>query len=94
MTYDNCRDSIMEFWSCCNSVDLTNYYTKQEVDEKIADISGLTPSDVQQLINQAIAPIEEALDNVYTKQETNALIANYSAIDDTTLILNNQNITL
>lgn len=89
------------------------YYTKAEVDSLLKQIKpGMTPEEVQAMINRSIASKADqaALDalaqNVYTKQETNSLLAlylkkveangmfaNYSKVENTTLVLNADNIT-
>ena len=84
MTYDNCRDSILEFWSCCDSVDLSNYYTKQEVDDLIETSGSVSPDEVQQMIDESTSGLtaqvqQNAQDilNRYTKEETNTLLEAY-----------------
>lgn len=87
----------MESWSHCDThVILANadyYYTKKQVDEKIEDIEGMTPEDVQKQIDWSIkdkADKTEVSDlaqqvrentqrilNTYTKQETNSLLTAY-----------------
>lgn len=60
-------DEDLKKWSVCQSFDiLENYYTKKEVDEKIDNIdvgSGITPSEVQVLI-------DDSLIDYFTKLET------------------------
>lgn len=98
------------------------YYTKAEVDSLLKQIKpGMTPEEVQAMINRSIASKAEQADlealsaqvatnterilNTYTKPEVNALLAsyytkiqtnsmfaNYSKVEDTTLILNSENI--
>lgn len=71
------------------------YYTKREVDDLIEEITSgsVTPQEVEEMINQAIASKANQADldalaaqvsaqaeeilNRYTKQETNALLENY-----------------
>lgn len=99
------------------------YYTKAEVDSLLKQIKpGMTPEEVQAMINRSIASKAEQADlealsaqvrtnterilNTYTKPEVNALLAsyytkiqtnsmfaNYSKVEDTTLILNSENIS-
>ena len=116
----------MNRWEYCdNSVILANaeyYYTKEQTDALIDDIRGMSPSQVQDMINRSIhdkadkSEVDELAETVrqqgieilnrYTKQETNSLLeqyltkleansmfANYSKVENTTLILNNENIT-
>lgn len=120
-------DEDMRRWCVQKTVTLLAnadyYYTKTEVDQLIKDIEGLTPEEVQRMIDASIASKANQSDlealsaqvasntaailNTYTKQETNALLesyytklqtnnmfANYSKVENTTLILNAQNITL
>lgn len=45
------------------SIDLSNYYTKAEVDAKIPDVSGfITGSEVDAKINTAVCSAEERVD--------------------------------
>ena len=117
----------MNRWEYCdNSVILANaeyYYTKEQTEELIDSVSGMSPSEVQDMINRSIhdkadkSEVNElaetvrqqgiAILNRYTKEETNNLLeqyltkleansmfANYSKVDNTTLILNSENITI
>ena len=99
------------------------YYTKTEVDKLLEEMEGMTPEEVQRMIDRSIASKANQADlealsaqvasntaailNRYTKQETNALLesylsklkanemfANYSKVENTTLILNSENITI
>ena len=78
------------------------YYTKAEVDSLLRQITetAVTREQVQQMIDAAIN------DKVYTKEQTNSLLAlyltkaeangmfaNYSKVENTTLVLNADNIT-
>lgn len=116
----------LDRWSYCdNTVVLANadyYYTKEQTEELIEGVSGMTPEQVQRQIDNSIrtkadkSEVNElaeqvrqntqAILNTYTKAETNALLtayltklkanemfANYSKIENTTLILNSENIT-
>jgi pyruvate/oxaloacetate carboxyltransferase len=122
MIYPDCD---MKRWEYCdNTVVLANadyYYTKEQTEELIDDVSGMTPAEVQEQIDESIrtkadkSEVNElaeqvrqntqAILNTYTKAETNALLtayltkikanemfANYSKIENTTLILNSENI--
>lgn len=115
----------LDRWSYCdNSVILANadyYYTKEQTEELIEGVSGMTPEQVQSQIDRSIrtkadkSEVNELAEqvrqntqellNTYTKVETNALLtayltklkanemfANYSKIENTTLILNSENI--
>ena len=115
----------MRKWEYCdNTVVLANadyYYTKEQTEELIEGVSGMTPEQVQSQIDRSIrtkadkSEVNElaeqvrqntqAILNTYTKQETNDLLtayltklkanemfANYSKIENTTLILNSENI--
>lgn len=90
-------DCDMKRWEYCdNTVVLANadyYYTKEQVDEKIEDIEGMTPEEVQKQIDWSIkdkADKTEVSDlaqqvrqntqrilNTYTKDETNSLLTAY-----------------
>lgn len=94
MIYPDCD---MKRWEYCdNTVVLGNaeyYYTKEQVDKKIAEADGLDKDEVQDMIDKSIKTKADksALDNIaeqvahntdailntYTKQETNALLADY-----------------
>ena len=90
-------DCDMKRWEYCNnSVILANadyYYTKKEVEDLIDDVSGMTPEEVQEQIDESIrtkadkSEVNElaqqvrnntdAILNRYTKQETNSLLQSY-----------------
>ena len=122
MIYPDCD---MRKWEYCdNTVVLANadyYYTKEQTEELIEGVSGMTPEQVQSQIDRSIkdkadkSEVNElaeqvrqntqAILNTYTKAETNDLLtayltklkanemfANYSKIENTTLILNSENI--
>lgn len=92
-------DCDLRRWEYCdNSVILANaddYYTKKEVEDLIDDVSGMSPSEVQNMINDSIrtkadksevnelatqvSANTEAISNRYTKAETNALLASYKS---------------
>lgn len=94
MIYPDCD---MKRWEYCdNTVVLANadaYYTKKQVDDLIDDVSGMTPAEVQEQIDDSIrtkadksevnelaAQVRENTDailNRYTKSETNALLQSY-----------------
>jgi len=115
----------LDRWSYCdNTVVLANadyYFTKEQTEELIEGVSGMTPEQVQSQIDrsikdkadktevsdlaQQVRQNTQAILNTYTKQETNDLLsayltklkanemfANYSKIENTTLILNSENI--
>ena len=87
----------MNRWeSCDNSVILANadyYYTKEETDDLIKGVSGMTPAEVQQQIDWSIrnkadkSEVNELAEQVraqaqeilnrYTKQEVNSLLQAY-----------------
>lgn len=35
-----CKDTIFNYWSCCPSINLSNYVTEEELEEKISGITG------------------------------------------------------
>ena len=94
MIYPDCD---MKRWEYCdNTVVLANadsYYTKKQVDEKIEDIEGMTPEDVQKQIDwsikdkadktevndlaQQVRQNAQRILNTYTKDETNSLLTAY-----------------
>ena len=94
MIYPDCD---MKRWEYCdNTVVLANadaYYTKKQVDDLVDDVSGMTPAEVQEQIDESIrtkadksevnelaAQVRENTDailNRYTKSETNALLQSY-----------------
>lgn len=87
----------MESWSHCDThVILANadyYYTKKQVEDLIDDVSGMTPTEVQEQIDESIktkadkSEVNELAQqvrenaqkilNTYTKQETNSLLTAY-----------------
>lgn len=87
----------MESWSHCDThVILANadyYYTKKQVEDLIDDVSGMTPAEVQEQIDESIktkadkSEVNELAQqvrenaqkilNTYTKQETNSLLTAY-----------------
>lgn len=120
-----CPDKQLDMWEYCdNSVVLANaeyYYTRQQTEELIEGVSGMTPEQVQRQIDNSIrtkadkSEVNEiaeqvrqntsAINNTYNKQETNSLLqnyltklkanemfANYTKVENTTLILNSENI--
>ena len=94
MIYPDCD---MKKWEYCNNtVVLGNadyYYTKEETDKLIDSVSGMTPEEVQEQINDSIktkadkSEVNElalqvrenanAILNRYTKDETNSLLQSY-----------------
>jgi hypothetical protein len=94
MIYPDCD---MKRWEYCdNTVVLANadyYYTKEQVDEKIEDIEGMTPEEVQKQIDWSIKDKADKTEvnalaeqvrqntqrilNTYTKDETNSLLTAY-----------------
>ena len=115
----------LDRWSYCdNTVVLANadyYYNKEQTEELIDGVSGMTPEQVQRQIDNSIrtkadkTEVNElaeqvrqntsAINNTYNKQETNSLLqnyltklkanemfANYTKVENTTLILNSENI--
>lgn len=94
MIYPDCD---MKRWEYCdNTVVLANadaYYTKKQVEDLIDDVSGMTPAEVQEQIDDSIrtkadkSEVNElavqvrqntdAILNRYTKQETNSLLQSY-----------------
>ena len=94
MIYPDCD---MKRWEYCdNTVVLANadnYYTKKQVEDLIDDVSGMTPTEVQEQIDESIktkadkSEVNELAQqvrenaqkilNTYTKQETNSLLTAY-----------------
>lgn len=94
MIYPDCD---MKRWEYCdNTVVLANadaYYTKQQVEDLIDDVSGMTSAEVQEQIDESIktkadkSEVNELAQqvsenaqrilNTYTKQETNSLLTAY-----------------
>ena len=90
-------DCDMKRWEYCDStVVLANadyYYTKEQVDDLIDDVSGITQAEVQEQIDESIktkadkSEVNELAQkvsenaqrilNTYTKNETNSLLQNY-----------------
>ena len=94
MIYPDCD---MKRWEYCDStVVLANadyYYTKEQVDDLIDDVSGITQAEVQKQIDESIKTKAEKSEvnelaqkvsenaqrilNTYTKNETNSLLQAY-----------------
>lgn len=94
MIYPDCD---MKRWEYCdNTVVLANadaYYTKKQVEDLIDDVSGMTPTEVQEQIDESIktkadkSEVNELAQqvrentqrilNTYTKEETNSLLTAY-----------------
>ena len=122
MIYPDCD---MRRWEYCdNTVVMANaewYYTKEQTEELIDSVSGMTPEQVQRQIDNSIrtkadkSEVNELAEtvrqqgqdilNTYTKQQTNDLLsvylskvkanemfANYTKVENSTLILNSENI--
>lgn len=94
MIYPDCDMNRWEY--CDNTVVLANadyYYTKKQVDDKIEDIEGMTPEEVQKQIDWSIKDKADKTEvnalaeqvrqntqkilNTYTKDETNSLLTAY-----------------
>lgn len=94
MIYPDCDINRWEY--CDNTVVLANadyYYTKKQVEDLIDDVSGMTPTEVQEQIDESIktkadkSEVNELAQqvrdnaqkilNTYTKQETNSLLTAY-----------------
>lgn len=106
MIYPDCD---MRRWeSCDNSVVLANadyYYTKKQVEDLIDDVSGMTPAQVQEQIDESIrtkadkSEVNELAEQVrqntndilnrYTKPETNALLQSYYTKMETLTLFQN-----
>lgn len=81
--------------------------TRQEVEEMIqqaiatkanqADLEALSAqvaSNTERILNTYTKPeVNSLLESYYTKIQTNNMFANYSKVENTTLILNSENIT-
>lgn len=90
-------DCDMKRWEYCdNTVVLANadyYYTKEQVEDLIDDVSGMTQAEVQKQIDESIKTKADKSDvnelaqkvsenaqrilNTYTKNETNSLLTAY-----------------
>jgi hypothetical protein len=93
-------DCDMNRWEYCdNAVVLANadyYYTKEQTEKLISDVSGMTPQEVQEQIDwsikdkadksevneiaEAVRQQGERLLNTYTKTETDNLLTSYLTI--------------
>lgn len=90
-------DCDMKRWEYCdNTVVMANadyYYTKEQTDKLLDDISGMTPAEVQYMINRAVQPKADKTEvneiaevvrqqgerilNTYTKSEVDVLLTSY-----------------
>ena len=82
--------------------------TKEEVEQMIAaaiqdkadkaDVEALSAqvaSNTERILNTYTKPeVNSLLASYYTKLQTNSMFGNYSKVEDTTLILNSENITI
>jgi uncharacterized membrane protein YheB (UPF0754 family) len=82
--------------------------TKEEVEEMIAvaiqnkadkaqveALSAQVATNTERILNTYTKPeVNNLLASYYTKLQTNSMFGNYSKVEDTTLILNNENITI
>jgi uncharacterized membrane protein YheB (UPF0754 family) len=82
--------------------------TKEQVEEMIAaaiqdkadkaDVEALSAqvaSNTERILNTYTKPeVNNLLASYYTKLQTNSMFGNYSKVEDTTLILNSENITI
>lgn len=94
MIYPDCDMNRWEY--CDNTVVLANaeyYYTKEETDNLISSVSGMTPEEVQEQIDQsirtkadksevnalaeAVREQGERILNTYTKTETDLMLQSY-----------------
>lgn len=75
----NCNKEIQQK-SCCEPVyvfeDASNFYTKQEVDDLIEGISGVTSGDVETMIEEAIEPLETELENKTSSGDVITILQN------------------
>ena len=97
MIYPDCDMNRWEY--CDNAVVLANadyYYTKEQTEKLINDVSGMTPQEVQEQIDESIkgkadkSEVNEIAEvvrqqgerllNTYTKTETDNLLASYLTI--------------
>lgn len=98
------KDEVDKLLEEISKGNLTPEDVQRMIDASIANKAN--QSDLDALAQQVSANTESIL-NTYTKQETNSLLeayltkleanqrfANYAAINDTTLILNNENISI
>lgn len=98
------KDEINYLLEQVTASGITREQVEQMIQDAIADKAN--QADLEALAAQVSANTQSIL-NTYTKQETNALLdsyltkikanemfANYSKVEDTTLVLNNQNITI
>lgn len=94
MIYPDCD---MKKWEYCdNSVVLANadyYYTKQQVNDLLDEVDGMTREEVQEIVDdsirtkadksevnelaQQVRENTQAILNTYTKSETNSLLQNF-----------------
>lgn len=102
-------DCDMKRWEYCdNTVVLANadyYYTKKQVEDLIDGVSGMTPAEVQEQIDNSIrtkadksevdelaAQVRQNSEDIlnrYTKAETNSLLQSYYTKIETTALFQN-----
>lgn len=81
----------------CVLANADNYWTKAQVEKRIQQMSGTTPEEVEEIVKEVAYTKEQTnslLDRYLTKMEANGMFANYSKVEDTTLVLNADNITI
>jgi hypothetical protein len=65
------------------------------VTEEVNELSGIVSSQTEEILNRYTKEeTNELLQAYLTKLEANSMFANYSKVENTTLILNNENITI
>lgn len=73
----------------------TNPIANAPVATKFNEIEDIIRQQGEALLNRYTkTEVDNLLDNFYSKMQTNSMFANYSRVDNETLILNNENITI
>ena len=65
---DYCRENIFNYWSCCPSINLSNYVTKNELEEALSGISGCDLTEIEETIDSMQDEIEENAANIEALQ--------------------------
>lgn len=63
-----CRENIFNYWSCCPSINLSNYVTKDELEEALSGISGCDLTEIEETLESMQDDIEENGANIEALQ--------------------------
>lgn len=82
---DYCRENIFNYWSCCPSINLSNYVTKNELEEALSGISGCDLTEIEETIDSMQDEIEENAANIEALQGIISSLADRVSILENTV---------